>query len=71
MYRQYNTKYITKIVMHDFNSKWDKDLWTLNLSYKGLRTSLLNDDEYAPPSFDDDNDEWNPPKLRLDIIRSK
>jgi len=29
----------------------------LNLSYKGLRTSLLNGDKYAPPSFDDDNDE--------------
>jgi hypothetical protein len=47
-------------------------LWTLSLSYKDLRTSLLIGDEYVPPSFvDDDDDERNPAKLRLGIIRSK
>ncbi len=48
-------------------------LWTLSLSYKDLRTSLRNGDEYVPPSFvdDDDDDERNPAKLRLGIIRSK
>ena len=43
------------------------------LSYKDLRTSLLNEDEYPSPSFDDDNDdadERNLAKLRLGIILS-
>jgi len=39
---------IKKIGTHDFNSKRDINLWTLGLSYKDLRTSLLNGDEYAP-----------------------